>query len=470
MKKTLISVALLSALVSQAQAVHLAPQHEGQVLIYPYYTVEQGQQTLITVRNNTTAGKAVQVRFRESENGRPVLSFHLYLGPNDVWTSTVLAEPATGDVPAVLTTADDSCTVPGIRRASFPLPTLPNGQNYVPFRNFGYTGMEADGGSRSPTRTRTGFVEIIEMGTLQPGTAVAQAAAAPTNSNCNLLNSGWAVNGFWTQQADRDLLPPSGGLSGSLALVDATSGRVGVANASALDAFSSIVQHATPGSETLTLGSAVSDASSDEVVSTALTAEGARRSRWTRAHSADAVSAALATQHIAAAFENGEVGSTEWVLTFPTRHLHTDPARVAAAIPPFTQRFVASSVAEARSCDASPVGAWDHDGQPVWPDNSLLPGTTAAQLLCGSVTRVGFGQVFPAVILPGHSGWVYTGEARSGHARFDFSEFRSRPALDGETWSGLPVIGLNLTELYRGDTARAVLLPVSGKAHCNDCN
>ena len=74
--------------VSSAHAVHLNPRGLGQVLIYPYYTVNH-QQTLLSVVNSTPNGKALKLRFREAYDGREVAGFNVYLGPFDSWVGAV---------------------------------------------------------------------------------------------------------------------------------------------------------------------------------------------------------------------------------------------------------------------------------------------------------------------------------------------------------------------------------------------
>ena len=74
-----------------AGAVNLNPDGLGQVLLYPYYTVNGGQQTVLSVINTTAVGKAVKVRFLEGYNSREVLDFNLFLSEFDVWTASVFA-------------------------------------------------------------------------------------------------------------------------------------------------------------------------------------------------------------------------------------------------------------------------------------------------------------------------------------------------------------------------------------------
>src|SRR5688500_4965089 len=143
-------IAGVAGLANVSNAVNLNPDGLGQVLIYPYYTVNGGNNTLISVVNTTDEVKAVKVRFLESLNSREVLDFNLYLSPFDVWTAAVTQAAAGG--PARIVTTDRSCTVPAI-----PAP----GEN---FRNFAYTGSFQDDGVDTLDRTRDGHIEMIEMG------------------------------------------------------------------------------------------------------------------------------------------------------------------------------------------------------------------------------------------------------------------------------------------------------------------
>ncbi|MBK8284739.1 MAG: hypothetical protein IPK97_07490 [Ahniella sp.] len=102
------SIAGVAGIASVANAVNLNPDGLGEVLVYPYYTVNGGNTTLVSVVNTTGAGKAVKVRFVEGKNSREVLDFNLYLSPYDVWTGSIFAIDATG--PAHLLTTDNSCT------------------------------------------------------------------------------------------------------------------------------------------------------------------------------------------------------------------------------------------------------------------------------------------------------------------------------------------------------------------------
>ena len=61
----LMTLGLSLILPSPALAVNLSQDGLWQVLLYPYYTVEKGQQTVWSIVNSTESGKALKVRFLE---------------------------------------------------------------------------------------------------------------------------------------------------------------------------------------------------------------------------------------------------------------------------------------------------------------------------------------------------------------------------------------------------------------------
>ena len=176
MKRTLaIAIATaLGAASSFSVAVMLNPPGTGQVLIYPYYTVNH-QQTLVSVINTTAHGKALKVRFREAYNGRDVANLNVYLGPYDSWVGAVFDTSSDGTGAAAIATNDNSCTVP-----AFPLAPVPGTLYALTFSNANYsqgdygTPTGTDHGPMNLARTREGFFEIIEMGEV-----VDQASASP---------------------------------------------------------------------------------------------------------------------------------------------------------------------------------------------------------------------------------------------------------------------------------------------------
>jgi len=163
---------------------------DGEVLIFPYYNVNNGFTTSFNITNTTDAYKAMKVRFRESENSNDVLDFNLYLSPNDIWT-LFLVKTADGGVR--LGTADKSCTHP----------TIPPGG--VEFRHGAYD-------STDENDVREGYLELIEMGEIHPGAYIMDDLDKPqfiasqgilhdidgVPFDCSVINKAW-VQGVFMQ-------------------------------------------------------------------------------------------------------------------------------------------------------------------------------------------------------------------------------------------------------------------------------
>ena len=205
MKHLYAAIAFGCCFSSAAQAVYLNPRGTGQVLVYPYYTANANQATLLTVVNTTPNGKALRMAFREGYNGRLVLSFNVYLSPFDVWSAEVAAAGTAPDAPARIATADNSCTFPVFASADF--------------RPFAYTGANSDTGPQTLVRTREGHFDVIEMGEVTNATHGSLTAITHIDSgvpaSCAQIVAAWANDGYWTADPTVDLAPPGGGLYGS---------------------------------------------------------------------------------------------------------------------------------------------------------------------------------------------------------------------------------------------------------------
>ncbi|MCU7924868.1 MAG: hypothetical protein KZQ97_00335 [Candidatus Thiodiazotropha sp. (ex Dulcina madagascariensis)] len=154
-------------------AAHVNHDRTGQVVLLPYYTVNNNFITNITITNTTPLFKAVKVRFLESRNSGDVLNFNVYLSPQDVWNGTLRMNPDTG-LPNLLT-EDESCTYP-------PKSRLQAGIN---MRDIYIAATDAD--------LTEGYVEIIEMGDIADG-------------------AGPAVDGGWTAEIDSDTTADADGV------------------------------------------------------------------------------------------------------------------------------------------------------------------------------------------------------------------------------------------------------------------
>lgn len=314
-------------------AVRLSADGMGQVLLFPFYTVEQGNSTLFSLVNTTERAKALSVRLNEARNGRTVLQFNLYLAADATWTGAVVAVGATGA--ARLLSATPACTVPRLVTAE----RDPTG---TPLQDFGYTGASRDyppalaASLGAIERTRSGFIEVIEMGELQTGDGVTQLAdeLADIRSNptlCDEFEQLWLAQGAWTVDRSSGIDLPGGGLYGTGAIVNVEEGAIYGFAATALGDFYSDSGaagglHHVPNSDRPHLGSASNGA--DQVRTTLELSDGGVVTEvFPSGRALDAVSLALMQSRLFNDYALGEgVGaSTEFTITFPTRHLHLSP-------------------------------------------------------------------------------------------------------------------------------------------------
>ncbi len=383
MKRKTLTTALLAGLTGTvgianiSNAVNINPDGLGQVLIYPYYTVRDGNDTLVSVVNTTQDVKAVKVRFLEGENSREVLDFNLYLSQFDVWTAAIF-ENGTG---ASVVTADNSCTVPiGNLRTE--------GE---PFRTFRFN----DTGGTTADRTREGHLEIIEMGVVSDTANGAWATAATHGSDgvpasCATLNASWN-GGVWDGSPSDGLSAPEGGLFGGASIINVAGGTDAAYNARAIDAFRETEAHSGPGDETPSLASANwnpdTGVGNPPVRSIVFDNGSVVTSDWLTP--IDAVSAVFMHDQIMNEYvlDEATLSGTDWVVTFPTKRFYVDPAFGGGDRPPFTTTFPDDGVA----CEPVSLRFWDREEQTTTGeiDFSPLP-PQGSNVLCYETNVVTF--------------------------------------------------------------------------------
>ncbi len=340
--KRILGVAIATAfsvLAAPADAVVLNPHGTGQVLIYPYYTVNH-QQTLVSVINTTGHGKALKVRFREGYDGRDVANFNVYLGPYDSWVGATFDSSADGSGAAAIATNDNSCTVP-----AFPLVQGSGTLHALTFSNANYsqgdygTPTGTDSGPTNLARTREGFFEIIEMGEVadqasgSPKTLEAITPVNGTPPGCSQVRDAWANGGYWTTNATTDLLPPGGGVYGAAGIVDVAQGTLYAYDATAIDNFSDVAQHTGPGNAKPNLATAVTDSARGIASAFIPVGNTMVEADYPVARAVDAVSAVLTVETLANDFDiDPTVGAqTDFLVTFPTKHFYADPGIVGTS-------------------------------------------------------------------------------------------------------------------------------------------
>lgn len=470
-KSKLISTAVLAAVgvaAGTAQAVDLAVDGQGQVLLYPYYTVQSkngnGIDTYFTVVNSDSVrGKAVKVRIIEGKNSREVLDFNLYLSPNDVFTGA-LTRNASGN--GVLRTWDRSCTAPEIPLNA----ALGTDGREAPFVNYDYSGSRKDWpNDQSLERAREGYIEIIQMADLVNGLTNAASHdtfknalhASGTPANCAQIRSDWLPTtspvGFPTTTSG--VAAPTGFLSGYGTIINVGEGTDVTYDSVAVERFSSIQLHYAPGSISPNLGNV------NPKVSAVMQGTDLVRTDWTgESPSSLAVSALLMRDTIINEFAVAAqpVGlSTDWVVTMPTKRDHIEQTTAANRLP-FTVNL-STTGAIIDTCQEVSLVAYDREEgvqqgglifspPPPTSTNSICWEANVISLGSGSVTSNALGGVNTrmSLALPWSAGWL-----RMGFPTGASYAFRNSPAATVrtglytgqttatgvETYYGLPVIG-----------------------------
>jgi len=411
-RQLLASVIAGLGVVGSAHAVHVNPDGLGQVLLYPYYSVQDGYDTYVHVVNTTTAAKAVKVRFLEGKNSQEVLDFNLYLSPKDEWTA-VITRTETG---AQIATTDTSCTAPAIPAGG------------VAFRNFEYKG---DGGGDTLARTREGYLEIIEMGDLSGAVAAAAThTSAGVPADCALVRADAST-------AD-GVLPASGGLYGFNTLINVEAGLSTTVDAVALDDF--WLNNEGTYTKTGSLSPSLEDG-----MQSADILDGNQVVNAVFGQRIDAVSAVLSRTNVMNDYVVGLDFNalTDWVVTFPTKRFYVNGD--LAPRDPFTQKW------NGTSCDTISITYFDREEQREVGEDDFSPQPETAQAaLCNEVNTV-------SIVANGEGGGLLGAEftaaqielAAGFNAGWMDIGFNSDAAndglvsLNGVTVTGLPVIGFS---------------------------
>jgi len=320
-----------------AGAVTLNPRGLGQALIYPYYTVNNHQDTLVSITNISDAGKAVQVHFREGQNGREVLGFVLFLGAHDTWTASI--SPSGEDGGAHLATSDTSCT----------RPALPPGG--IDFRSAAYDGttLPADGGSTDISRTREGSIEFIVGGDVDPGTPTDHAIEHPATGGAPPCDDNF-------DDFAADLSDTLGDVFGSASIVNVAQGTFYAYNADALEDLSDDVMFLP---DLPYPGPGLDNASNAEgvhgIARAFVTTDDGHQIGVDYAKGIDAVSAAFMADGLYNEYLVSETlgAATDWVVTFPTKRFYVDHLYGEAPMAPFDHAFTEPGAADVEVSGAS---------------------------------------------------------------------------------------------------------------------
>ena len=481
-KRNSLTLALAAAIGSigiagtTSAAVHLSGNGQGQVLIYPYYTTRAGQDTYLSVLNTTALFKALRVRFSEGKNGREVLSLSVYLAPYDIWTAAVVNTPDG----AKLVTADKSCTAPALSAG---------GKDFV---NFAYSGAAiegiqqsgGDGATTSLDRTREGYFEIIEMGTIT-NTAI---NAAITHA------SGIPANCAVVQAATMDMSPAStlivggqsarafkatGGLSGTASLINVAGGTDFGYAPVVLEAFS------PPSVENIWNypGAIFPDLTFADLTSLVFYKGSVISSSWNKG--SDAVSALLMHDNIINehVLDVTTLSGTDWVITMPTKRysvpvhntsLATDTTQLLS---PFTQKFWLNGACENQG-RIHYLDYWNRERESVSP-GSIAGDPSGYTPLCWETNVVTFngsrvlGSVNEVnVPVNFENGWVrmpfnsdnipVVNGQTDGNGVNHVNASQSLTSMNGDTYFGLPTVGFMVQYFINQNAAPGILATYGG--------
>ena len=431
MKKKILSAAVLAALgAGSAQAVNLSTDGTGEVLVFPYFTVQGNEETLLSIVNTTDEGKVVKVRFREAYNTQEVLDFHVYLSPYDVWVAKI---QDSADGGAEVYTPDNSCTTMDV--------------NPQPFTNLLFN----DTGPNTPDREREGYFTAIEIARIVDmdldGNGLQDYVHINgTPDNCNAIRQAW-LNG--TMLASSTVDQPTGGLMGTLSIINVQSGTEVSVPATVLENFLDNPQHVAPGSLRPDWQDAFPRRSDVMVSDSAAGTVTLYSDAWTTGE--DAVSAVLMASAIMNEYSVNPAteASTAWIATFPTKSLYVNGA---IALPPFTHTFAGDTDGDGVSCDEIGMTIFDREEGQLSPDGSLVspPPPEQTLSLCYEANVIQFGDssdVFSAAnteirfgdsALPGNAGWAKMSFTAAPH---------TMTSVNGTVYTGLPVIGFKATVL-----------------------
>ena len=488
-KRNPLYLALVAAIGSigiadtASAAVHLSDNGQGQVLIYPYYTTRAGNDTYLSVLNTTALSKALKIRFSEGKNSRAVVDFHIYLSPYDIWTAAVV-NTANG---AKLVTADNSCTAPAISA---------DGKNFV---NFAYSGAAlegihpsgGDGATTSMDRTREGYFEIIEMGTITNtaiNAAITHVSGVPANCavvQAATMDMGTASTLIVGGQSAR-ALKATGGLSGTASLVNVAGGTDFGYAPVVLEAFSPLLAENIWNYP----GSSYPDMTSSERTSLVLYEGSVISSSWNKG--SDAISALLMHDNIINEFvlDNTTLSGTDWVITMPTKRynvpvhnksLATDATQLFS---PFTSKFWGNGHEWLNGACEQLAGlpdfadTWNREGGKVSYSYGVPPPGGGTRL-CWETNVVTFNnshvlgsgnEVLVPVIF--EHGWVrmsfnsvgipVVNGQTDGNGVVHSQAAHSLTSINGDTYFGLPTVGFMVQDFINQNAAPGILATYGG--------
>ena len=423
MKKSLIALGVASAISAPAIAQQsVSAGGTGNVVVYPFYSTENGSNTYMHVVNTTGEQKAVKLRFLEAQGSSVVLEFNVYLSAHDIFPVALASNTFGGT--SVLTT-DPSCTVPELGTANAPYDgdqvvlddSILRSQPFVPYQ---YENEESD----SISRTMIGYAEAYEMGVVDDTVDV---------SDCVEVRALWN-SGAWASDTSTDVTGPTGGIGGSSLYINPDLAfSMDVRPVAIADwAVAGTNYHTGPGA----LAPDLTDGVKTAVVN-GVTVDYTSKANG----SVLATSALLASPSIYNEVQAEDVlaAETDWVLTFPTKR-HLD------GVAPFTKAYDGTE-ADGAACETLTMVRRDRNSNSSNGTGSFVPNTEGVDdKVCNSVQVLSFNGN-SALLTDTKKDVAYSFQSGAATITAD----QALPADDnGVTIQGLPVIGFAATRIVNG--------------------
>jgi len=494
------------SLVPSVQAVNLATDGLGQVLIFPYYTTRGGWITTFNITNTSSDVVALKVRFHESRNSRDVFDFNVIMSGFDVWNGWV---EGTDSTPPIFKTEDQSCTVPRLVPGSATGQSFDDGVNSYGSR--AYTLDAEDGGGTTPERMTEGYVEVIMMGTAAvtipapttDPTPYARAAIHGANgipANCQKLVDGFTIPALF---GSTSTAPPTGlvaeftgystnPLKGFYTLVNGANSQVAGGSAVTLANFRTapVVTMQLPPDRTDIIAPAAAFAASFHEPSlnaatttgTVLLTDNSTSDSPTTIPAYQGVDNVgwlllrdnLINQWTKRTAATGWITASDWVITHPTKAFYVDrgPSEYAAINPfrgdrvqvggtpsitsPFASYFANVALTQGgsptqaakngKSCNAVTFNIWDREEKKI--SNPVFSPAPVGQNLCYEVNVLTFAN---SKILGSSSTITNNIATLPGDNGWMALNMGAASNLLGSDRYGLPVIGFSLTTRDTGD-------------------
>ena len=392
-----------------AQAVEISDTATGDVILFPYITLLDGFQGLARIRNMSAQTSVVQIALHDEADGARLHALTVFV-PANGQARLALSDGISPDGDVAYVTVDDVCI----------LPEEVSEEQYSTFP----IGVEAF----------SGWMEVYELGQAELD------FAGEFEKTCQ------GAQGLVGQS----LLPPSGELSVELHLIDVFGGINYSVDPTVLRDF---------GAE-----SRIPDSSEDyptlEDASPVAIIDGVS-SQW--ATGAGAVSAVLSARSVRSSFSVEQVlnGTTDQVLTFPTRHLGfadgenpfidnaVDGPGQQLGVSIYDERGVALPYPGSGAiCTPRAPLEPDYPGPVVRSSQMVFHYQPDSALPSTYPEPAGVDQPISSCVGGGFSA-VWAESVTEGQAMFDMGEFE-QVSLDGVRVVGLPVLSISITQIANG--------------------